>query len=141
MTAQPYITHNHMDEPFSDMVAYTLDHRKLALKIRVTPHPKQPPHVAITDESERYCWTPHCEKVTMPTDNARAYHYERICVDAHDEYTYWLRLIIVDTTALVPHPEEPLNSDHTAERRQHWTLIPRLEQVREVPAEPITASY
>ena len=133
MTTQSHITHEYIDEPFSEVVAYALDHRELVLEIKVTPDPKQPPHVAITDEFTGCCYEPRYEKTVALGSAIKAYHYERICVEASEEDTYWLRLIIVDSTALVPHPEQFINPDYIAERREHWTIISRLEQVREVP--------
>ena len=133
MTAQPHITHESIDESFSEIVAYTLDHRELVLEIKVTPDPSQPPHVTIAPEHGKYCWKPRCEKTTTIADAIKAYRYERICVEVSEKYTYWLCLIIVDSTALVPRSEQSTNPDHAKERREHWTILPRLEQVREVP--------
>jgi len=137
MITQPHITREHIDEPFSEMVAYTLDHRKLVLEIRVTPKLKQPPHIVIADEFTRRYYEPRCEETRALTDTIKAYYYKRICIEASEEYTYWLRLIIVDSTALVPHPEQFPDPDHVAERQEHWTIIPQLEQVREIPVERV----
>jgi hypothetical protein len=133
MTTQPHIAHEYIDEPFREVVAYTLDHRELVLEIKVTPNPKQPPHVTIADDLVGYHYEPRCEKVTTPFGSVKAYRYERICIEASEDYTYWLCLTIVDTTAVIPRPEQFTNSDYATERREHWTIISRLEQVREVP--------
>jgi hypothetical protein len=133
MTTQPHIAHEYIDEPFREVVAYTLDHRELVLEIKVTPDPEQPPHVVIVDESTKCRYEPRYEKTVALGSATKAYHYERTCVEASEDYTYWLRLIIIDSTALVPHPEQFVNPDYIAERREHWTIISRLEQVREVP--------
>jgi len=137
MTTQQYTIQEYADKPFSETIAYTLDHRKLVLEIKVTPDPERPPYVVVTDKFGKCCWMLHYEKTTASIDYMKAYHYERICIDAHEEYTYWLRLIVVDTTALVPRPEQFPDPDYIAERRQHWTIVPRLEQVREISAEPV----
>ena len=133
MTTQPHIAHEYIDEPFSEVVAYTLDHRELVLEINVTPDPKQPPHVTITGERGRCRWEPSCERTITIAGDMKAYHYERICVESSEEHTYWLRLIIIDTTALVPRDELFTDSEYIAKRREYWIVLSRLEQVREVP--------
>ena len=133
MTTQLHTTHEYIDEPFSEVVAYSLDHRELVLEIRITPDPKQPPHIAIADEHGRCRWKPSCEMTITTADEIKAYHYERIRVESSEEYTYWLRLVIVDATALVPRDAQFTVSDYIAKRREYWIVLARLEQVREVP--------
>jgi len=133
MTTESYTKHKYTDEPFTEMVAYTLDHQKLVLEIRVAPDPEQPPRVTVTDELTKCRYEPRCEETTTYTDTIKVYRYERICVEESSPYTYWLRLILVDSTALVSRPEQFPDPDYITERRQHWTILPQLEQVCEVP--------
>jgi len=133
MTTQLHTAYEYIDKPFSEVVAYSLAHRELALEITITPDPKQSPHVTITDERGRCHWKPNCEMTITTAAAIKAYHYERIRVESSEEYTYWLRLIIIDATTLVPRDEQLADSDYIAKRQEYWIVLARLEQVREVP--------